>query len=97
MILRSLRKEDLVVGNKVVEIQGGFYHVYRISRIVNKMVTLDSVYILFRNRKYDEMINGSSKGQLIVSLDTYSDDVIGLLNRDLNVNIELLLEEERRN
>ena len=48
MILRSLRKEDLVVGNKVVEIQGGFYHVYRISRIVNKMITLDSVYVIYR-------------------------------------------------
>lgn len=93
MILRSLRKEDLVVGNNVVEIEGGFYHVYRISRVVNKMVTLDSVYVIYRNRKYDEMINGSSKGQLMVSLDTYSDDVIGLLNKDLNVNIELLLEE----
>ena len=97
MELRSLKKEDLVVGTKVVEIEGGFYHVYRISRVANKMVTLDSVYILYRNRKYDEMINGSSKGQIMVSLDTYSDDVIGLINRDLNVNIELLLEEERGN
>ena len=93
MILRSLRKEDLVVGNKVVEIQGGFYHVYRISRVVNKMVTLDSVYVIYRNRTYDENINGSYKGQLNVFIDSYSDDVIGLLNRDLNVNIELLVEE----
>lgn len=94
MILRNIRKEDLVVGNKVVEVQGGnFYHVYRIDRVVNQMVILNSVYILYRNRIYDEMINGSSKDQLIVSLDSYNDDVIGLVNRDVNVNIELLLEE----
>ena len=97
MILRSLRKEDLVVGNKVVEIEGGFYHVYRIEKVVNQMVILNSVYIIYRNRKYDEMINGSSKGQIITSLSFDDDNIVGLVNRDLNVNIELLLLEEEGN
>ncbi len=94
MILRNIRKEDLVVGNKVVEIQGGnFYHVYRINKVNSNSVILDSVYVIYRNRTYDENINGSNKGQFIVYVDSYNDDVIGLINRDLNVNIELLLEE----
>ena len=44
-------------------------------------------------KTYDENINGSDKGQLIVYVDSYNDDVVGLVNKECNVNIELLLEE----
>ena len=94
MILRNIRKEDLVVGNKVVEIQSGnFYHVYRIEKVTNHGVVVDSTYVIYRGRNHSEEINGINE-KLILNIDSYSDDQIGLYNRDLNVYIELLLEEE---
>lgn len=95
MKLKSLQRTDLIPGNDVVEIDGSFYRVYKIETVSTNVVILKSTYIIFRGRKYQEEIDGTIY-RVVVSIDRYTDTEISLVNRDLNVNIELLLEEERK-
>ena len=95
MKLKSLQRTDLVPGNDVVEIDGSFYRVYKIETVSTNVVILKSTYIIFRGRKYQEEIDGTIY-RVVASIDHHTDTEIGLVNRDLNVNIELLLEEERK-
>ena len=92
MNLKSLQRTDLVAGNNVVEIDGSFYRVYKIETVTKNIVILKSTYIIFRGRKYQEEIDGTIY-RVVTSIDKHTDTEIGLVNRDLNVNIELLLEE----
>ena len=92
MKLKSLQRTDLVPGNDVVEIDGSFYRVYKIETVTKNIVILKSTYIIFRGRKYQEEIDGTIY-RVVASIDRHNDTEIGLVNRDLNVNIELLLEE----
>lgn len=92
MKLKSLQRTDLIPGNNVVEIDGSFYRVYKIETVTKNVVILTSTYIIFRGRKYQEEIDGTIY-RVVTSIDKYTDTEIGLVNRDLNVNIELLLEE----
>ena len=92
MRLKSLQRTDLLPGNDVVEIDGSFYRVYKIETVSTNVVILKSTYIIFRGRKYQEEIDGTIY-RVVASIDRHTDTEIALINRDLNDNIELLLEE----
>ena len=95
MKLKSLQRTDLVPGNDVVEVDGSFYRIYKIETVSTNVVILKSTYIIFRGSKYQEEIDGTIY-RVVASIDRYNDTEIRLFSRDSNINIDLLLEEEKK-